>query len=480
MKKTEIVINWFRQDLRIKDNPSLNFLSNANFPILNIYIFDEKNSLHKKIGRASKFWLHHSLKNLNNLLDDKLLIFKGCAFEVIKNMTEKYRINSFSWNRCYEPWRIKRDKRIKLFLESKNINVKTFNGSLLWEPWNILKADKTPYRVFTPYYRRGCLNYDEPRKPIKSKKLILYKDNTAQLEINDLKLLPDIRWDEKLIKNWDISDEGMEKHVDNFFSYGIKDYKEGRNFPTKKSVSRLSPYIHWGLVSPNVLWHKCNEIQSDTNEINIDHFKSELAWREFSYYLLYYFPELPNKNLQSKFDKFPWIKNITFLKRWCDGLTGYPIVDAGMRELWETGYMHNRIRMLVGSFLVKNLLIDWRYGEKWFWDCLVDADLGSNSASWQWVAGTGADAAPYFRIFNPITQGQKFDKDGQYTKKFLPELKNLPPKFLFNPWELSTETLADYGVHLGKNYPFPIIDIKESRNLALKAFSTIKIRDLNE
>ena len=230
------------------------------------------------------------------------------------------------------------------------------------------------------------------------------------------------------------------------------------------------------MVSPNFLWHKCKHFDSSDNiSNNVDVFKSELGWREFSYYLLYHFKELPRKNLQGKFDKFPWLINKDYLNKWKYGLTGYPIVDAGMRELWKTGYMHNRLRMIVGSFLVKNLLIDWRKGEEWFWDCLLDADLASNSASWQWVAGTGADAAPYFRIFNPITQGEKFDEEGSYTKKFVPELKNLSPKYLFKPWLAPKEVLEKSGIELGKNYPYPIVDIKFSRTKALEAFSTIKV-----
>ena len=275
-----------------------------------------------------------------------------------------------------------------------------------------------------------------------------------------------------MIKIWDISDGGVQNSIEYFFNHGISNYKEGRNFPQKRNVSRLSPFLRWGQISPNILWYNCEQLSSDKN---VDHFKSELGWREFSYYLLYHFPILPKKNLQKKFDNFPWVQNTNFLNSWQKGKTGYPIVDAGMRELWETGYMHNRVRMIVGSFLVKNLLIDWKQGEEWFWDCLLDADLASNSASWQWVAGSGADAAPYFRIFNPVTQGQKFDKDGEYTKKFVPELKNLPSKYLFNPWETPKDILSDSGIELGKNYPLPIVDIKTSRNMALEAFSSIKV-----
>ena len=255
-----------------------------------------------------------------------------------------------------------------------------------------------------------------------------------------------------------------------FFKKGLPHYKEGRNFPAKNHVSRLSPFLHLGQISPNQAWYGSIEKHSGKN---LDHFLSELGWREFSYSLLYHFPDLPSKNLQKRFDAFPWNDDSNCLEQWKKGQTGYPIVDAGMRELWKTGYVHNRVRMIVGSFLVKNLLLHWHHGERWFWDCLVDADLANNSASWQWVAGCGADAAPYFRIFNPVTQGHKFDPDGIYTKHYLPELKNLPEKYLFSPWEAPTEILKNSGVRLGVDYPHPVVTIKDSREKALEAFSML-------
>jgi len=266
-----------------------------------------------------------------------------------------------------------------------------------------------------------------------------------------------------------------------FLKDGINNYKDGRNFPSNANVSRLSAYLHWGEISPNTIWHAVQEsfitdkTKPDLQNKNKDTFLSELGWREFSHSLLYHFPSLPTKNLQSKFDRFPWQENQKNLEAWQSGSTGYPIIDAGMRELWQTGYMHNRVRMIVGSFLVKNLLIHWHHGESWFWDTLVDADLANNSASWQWIAGCGADAAPYFRIFNPVTQGKRFDPDGDYTRKYIPELSALPDKYLFAPWEAPDIVLEEAGIELGKNYPEPICDLKLSRERALKAFSQIKV-----
>ena len=276
---------------------------------------------------------------------------------------------------------------------------------------------------------------------------------------------------------WNIGEHAAYKKLEDFIEDGLVNYKDGRNFPSQNNVSRLSPHLHFGEISPNQIWYMVDELDSSIYpERDVYHFKSEIGWREFSYSLLYYNQQLQTENLYKKFDKFPWIKDISNLQNWKRGLTGYPIVDAGMRELWETGYMHNRLRMVVGSFLVKNLLIHWNHGERWFWDCLIDADMASNSASWQWVAGSGADAAPYFRIFNPIMQGQKFDPDGSYTKKYIPELANVPLKYLFNPWDAPKSILDESGVTLGKDYPYPIVNMQQSRDLALDAFDTIRIK----
>ena len=264
--------------------------------------------------------------------------------------------------------------------------------------------------------------------------------------------------------------------MQSFLKNGVQNYSEGRNFPNKKNVSRLSPYLHWGQISPNSLWYEVNNLKN-VKDNDVEVFKSELGWREFAYYLLYHFPYIQRKNLKSNFDDFKWLEDPINFKKWSKGLTGIPIVDAGMRELWKTGYMHNRPRMIVSSFLVKNLLIHWRRGEEWFWDCLFDADAASNSASWQWVAGTGTDSTPYFRIFNPVTQGQKFDPTGEYIRTYVPELKNLPIKFLFSPWECPSEILTNLNFKLGQDYPHPIVDLKESRQRALSTYEQLRKRN---
>ena len=473
--KKGTAIHWFRQDLRLSDNPALD--SAAQYEtLIPIYILDEVNSGEFKMGAASKWWLHQSLTKLNESLDGKLLVYQGNPHEILNKLIEEQEVSYVTWNRCYELWRIDRDKEIKRNFEDKNVAVESFSASLLWEPWTISKDDGTPYRVFTPFYKKGCLNSEEPRLPAGKVDLSnLYSEDLSSDSITDLNLLPTIKWYKSFEEEWNPGEIGAEQNLNSFLDSGLLNYKEGRNFPSQEFVSRLSPHLHFGEISPNEVWYRAKTKEGISGiEKSLAHFHSELGWREFSYYLLYHFPDLPNKNFQEKFDIFPWQENEEFLALWQKGNTGYPIVDAGMRELWQTGYMHNRLRMIVGSFLVKNLLIDWRFGERWFWDCLVDADLASNSASWQWVAGSGADAAPYFRIFNPITQGLKFDPEGEYTKKYVPELRDLPNKYLFSPWEAPENILADAGIELGKNYPKPMVDLKLSRETALEAFATTK------
>jgi deoxyribodipyrimidine photo-lyase len=470
-KKT---IFWFRQDLRISDNPAL-FEAAKNGDVLAIYILDESNAGDFKIGGASKWWLHYSLERLNQSLENKLNFYCGNSREIILKLISEHQIDAVYWNRAYEPWRIREDAAIKAQIKNQKIECKSFNGSLLWEPWDVVKSDGTPYKVFTPFYRNGCLQKNPPRMPLpKPQKLALLKDEKNSAKITDLKLLPQKNWHQKMENTWQIGEKAAQTMLSDFLENGLKNYKEGRNHPNQKNVSRLSPYLHFGEVSPNQVWYgaEAKLINEDLRK-DVDHFLSELGWREFSNNLLYHFPDLARKNFQEKFDKFPWQENKVLLRAWKKGQTGYPIVDAGMRELWQTGYMHNRVRMIVGSFLVKNLLLHWHEGEDWFWDCLCDADLANNSASWQWIAGSGADAAPYFRIFNPILQGEKFDAEGEYTKRFVPELKNLPKQFLFKPWEAPEKILEAAGVVLGKTYPQPIIDMKISRDQAMLAYQTI-------
>ena len=468
--KKKINIFWFREDLRLVDNAGF-YHAASDCSVLPIYILDLVSNKEHLIGGASKVWLHESLKILNNKLHHNMLFFAGDPKEIIKKLVAEYNPEGFYWNRLYDKWSINRDKTIKKFLLDKGIKANSYNASLVVEPWKNLKDDNTPYKVFTPFYKKTYLSKELDLKLYDLPNLdnILEVSNT-KYTLDSLKLLPSLKWGKKILQNWCIGEDEAIKKLDNFLYNRAKNYKEGRNFPAKNSVSFLSPHIHFGEISPKLIWRKTKKIDMNSD---ISHFLSEVGWREFSYYLLYHFPNLPRENLQKRFNTFPWNNNKYYLDAWKKGLTGYPIIDAGMRELYQTGYMNNRVRMIVASFLVKNLLIHWHEGQKWFWECLFDADLANNSASWQWVAGSGADAAPYFRIFNPVLQAKKFDPDGEYIRKFVPELKYLENKYIFAPWEVPREILKTKNIILGLNYPNPIVDLKESRNSALKAYENL-------
>ena len=432
-----------------------------------MYIYDDSYEPQFLLGSASKAWLFRSLNELNETLDNNLKVFIGDAVNVFKKLTTKFEVSDVFCNKSYEPQQIEKDSQIKDYLSEIGINFNSSNSSLLWDTEKILKDDGTPYRVFTPFYKKGCLVSGDPRPPLPDFTPNVFQSELLISELNVLSELIDDDWDKKIKKNWHVGESAALNQLDIFLQNGIYNYKDGRNFPDNLNVSRLSPHLHFGEISPNQIWYAINE---NNNERNVSHFKSELGWREFSNNLLYFNPDFPTKNFQQKFDNFPWEFDTEIFNSWKNGITGIPIVDAGMRELSETGYMHNRLRMIVGSFLVKNLLIHWSYGAQWFWECLFDADLANNSAGWQWIAGSGADAAPYFRIFNPILQSKKFDPDGKYIKRFVPELSKLPVEFLFSPWDVKDSELLKYDFKMGEDYPFPIIDLKFSRQRALDSF----------
>ncbi len=453
------IIHWFKQDLRLSDNPGL-YEAAKHGEVLPVYILTDHDD--KNLGSASKWWLHNSLISLKKSLDGNLLVVKGNPKEILLRLVNQLKIDFIHWNRCYEPHNLQYDCE----LHNSFPDCKIYNGGLLWNPSDIIKSDGTPYRVFTHFYRKGCLeNGVVPRLPLPQPEhlRIVECDYRDEVAIASLELLPKIEWYRKLNDHWAVGESSAMELLNDFLNHRLYNYKLGRDVPSENFVSRLSPYLHFGEISPNQIWY--NAISGrDISEKNLDHFLSEIGWREFSHNLLYHSPRLQVDNLNQKFNKFPWIYDENLIKKWRRGETGYPIIDAGMRELWETGYMHNRVRMIVASFLVKNLLIDWREGEKWFWDYLVDADMANNAASWQWVAGSGADAAPYFRIFNPMTQAEKFDPNGVYIRKYLPKIAHLSDKFLFKPWTYLDEI----------DYPQPMIDLQQSREKTLTAFTSLK------
>lgn len=483
---TKRVLYWLRQDLRLKDNPALCEAVKAG-SVCPIYIFDDACAKEWSLGGARRWWLFESLKAFNADINGKLAIFQGDPLTIILRLVKQHGLGSVFWNRCYQPWQVARDTELKAKLKKQGIPIHSFNASLLWEPFQVLKADKTPYRVFTPFFKKGCLGASPPRDPLKAPGGLVLEKLAGGVPVDQLPLLPKgfsnkatpqskAGWPTKLGGHWTPSEKAAHTALRKFIDKGLAGYKDGRDRPALFHTSMLSPFLHQGQLSPNQVWYASLMAQERglVQSKDAAHFQSELGWREFSYNLLHHNPDLPTKPLNKAFAKFPWEKNTAHLGAWQQGRTGYPLVDAGMRQLWETGFMHNRLRMITASFLIKHLRIDWRLGEKWFWDCLVDADLASNSASWQWVAGCGADAAPYFRIFNPILQGQRFDPEGAYTRRWVPELKNMPDSFLFRPWLAPQETLKKAGVILGETYPHPVVLHDTARAQALQAFQSLK------
>lgn len=463
---------WFRQDLRLADNPAFFEACTNHDTVIPIYILDEQSVL----GKAQTWWLHHSLNALNHSLTTQLkltlILRKGAALEILLDLVKAADIDAIYWNRCYEPKSIERDKKIKATLQGSGIDVFSFNGSLLNEPWTISTKSGDFFKVFTPYWKTCRQVLDPP-----SEQLITHHPGSLALksdEINDWELVPSLDWASQFPQFWTPGEEGARQRLKEFIKDYLHGYKINRNIPEKNATSRLSPHLHFGEISPWTILRAVEyaKLEPHCDLAGAEHFLSELGWRDFSYYLLYHVPSLPHQNFKNLFDAFPWHNDEALLKHWQKGMTGYPIVDAGMRELWATGYMHNRVRMIVASFLTKGLFIDWRLGAEWFLDTLVDADLANNSASWQWVAGCGADAAPYFRIFNPVLQSQKFDPNGVYIRRWIPELACLNNAAIHAPWKSANAT----SIYSTINYPKPIINHSESRSKALAYYSQLKKR----
>ncbi len=459
-------IIWFRNDLRITDNAVINYSLENKRKVLPIYIYDPSAPL----GSASKWWLKKSLMSLNKSLKGNLLVFEGDPSKILLDIVKKNGIKEILWNERYSKGDINQDNEIINITKNHEVKCITFHSCLLKNPQNTLKKDATPFKVYTPFYKQQYQDMAYELFNYKTDEIDYVDcDNQEQAsKILDLAIRTE-KWHEKLHDKWAPGEAGAKEKLKVFLSNGLNGYSEGRNRPDKQHTSMLSPHIRFGEISIREIAKSVENVNTEDAEI----FYKELVWREFSYHLLYHFPHLVDTNLQKKFDKFKWLDNRDHLERWQKGMTGYPIIDAGMRQLYQTGYMHNRVRMIVGSFLVKNLMLHWSHGQEWFWDTLVDADIASNSASWQWVAGTGADAAPYFRIFNPIMQSKKFDPDGVYIKKYVHELKDIPSNIIHMPSDYDEETLKNYGLILGEDYPSPIVDLSITRERALNAFKEL-------
>jgi deoxyribodipyrimidine photo-lyase len=463
-------IVWFRQDLRCNENPALAEACNQHELIIPVYIYSRES-----LGAAQNWWLHHSLFALQNELKKlglDLYLQQGKALPILNTLVQKYEITAIYWNRCYEPQNIQRDTQIKEALKAQSIQVYSFNGSLLNEPWTIKNQQGDFFKVFTPYWKYSLRHIIFPEIPVIPPGLTTPTISSEHLD--DWQLLPKRPdWAQGFNPFWEPGEQGAQHKLQQFIEHQLYHYKKERDYPNKAATSYLSPHLHFGEISPWQIGRALTaaKLQNKTHLSNTECFLAELGWREFSYYLLYHFPKLPQQNFRPEFAAFPWQNDQSLLQSWQKGMTGFPIVDAGMRELWHTGYMHNRIRMIVASFLIKDLLIDWREGARWFLNTLLDADLANNSANWQWVAGTGADAAPYFRIFNPTLQGEKFDPHGAYVKQWIPELSQVPNQWIHKPWEAPPNTLP---ITLGKDYPLPIVNHATARAIALHYYQSIK------
>jgi len=484
---TAPIIVWLRNDLRLADHPALHQAAAEDVPVMPLYVLDEDTPGNWSLGGASRWWLHQSLTSLQTSmrhLGNDLILRRGEAAKTIAELVHQAGAAKVYCSRQFEPWAQKQEERVHTHLSSHGIELHRFAGSLLHEPDRLRTKSQQPFQVFTPFWR--ALSSQEIRvcrpEPLTLKPPLNWPESDP---LESWELCPqEPDWAGGLRQMWQPGAGGAKQRLDAFLTGKADLYHHDRDRPDLPGTSKLSPHLHFGEISPALCWHaalaKASETPSAAEGLSV--FRKELAWREFSYHLLHHWPELPSAPFRKKFANFPWqssneIRN-THLQAWQQGSTGYPIVDAGMRELWRTGWMHNRVRMIVASFLTKHLLIPWQSGEAWFWDCLVDADLASNAASWQWVAGCGADAAPYFRIFNPITQGQKFDPDGSYVRYWVPEIAQVPTKHIHAPWLCPQDILDRCNVSIGRTYPSPIVDHKEARTRALASYEYVKNSDL--
>jgi deoxyribodipyrimidine photo-lyase len=469
------VILWFRQDLRLADNPALVHAVETGRPVLPVFILDLNPAL-RPTGAASLWWLDKSLRALDSDLrarGSRLILRRGDSEAELRRLIDETGADAVFMNRLFEPDAFARDADIAHGLEAEGVTCKGWNGTLLARPGSVLNGSGQPYKVFTPFHR-ALMAAAVPPPATAAPSRLATLTGPASEDIAAWSLHP-TRPDWSGGFDWTPGEAGAAAALSAFIARGLKSYSTGRDIPAEAATSRLSPHLHFGEISP---WRAVGAVRSAASEglvpaVEAEKFVAEIDWREFSTHLLHAFPQIADTAFRPEYDAMPWRDDPEGLKAWKRGWTGYPVVDAGMRELWTTGYMHNRVRMIVASFLVKHLLIDWREGEQWFRDTLVDADLASNVQNWQWVAGSGADASPYFRIFNPIIQGRKFDADGRYVRRWVPELRGVPDRWLHAPWTAPPEVLRDARVSLGPDYPRPIVDHETARKRALDALATV-------
>lgn len=473
---------WFRDDLRLADNPALDAAVKSGAPVTALYVLDDESTGLRPMGGASRWWLSNALEALAADCKAIGLPFaarRGRAADVVREAIDEAGADSAFWNRRYAAEDREIDAGLKASLREDGLSVESFNGRLLNEPWEVRSKAGGPLKVFSAYWRAACAR-GAPAAPLPKPGRTKLAPGPALKgeEIRSFGLEPSgPDWAQGLREAWEPGEDGARKALERFLDEGLKGYATERDRPDREGTSRLSPHLAFGEVSPRQLWHAVERAAAEglASAKDVETFRAELGWREFNHHLLHHWPDLATENFQKRYDDFPWGRpNAAHAKAWRKGLTGYPIVDAGMRQLWTTGWMHNRVRMIAASFLIKDLMIHWREGEAWFWDTLVDADPANNPANWQWVAGSGADAAPYFRVFNPSTQGEKFDPKGDYVRAFVPELAEMPAKWIHTPWEAPADVLRQAGVELGRDYPKPIVDHADARRRALAAFEKLK------
>ena len=476
-----ITIVLFRQDLRLHDHPALTAAAQRG-AVIPVFVLDDEACGDWALGGASRWWLKQSLMNLGSTIAQsggELILRRGDTLTALIDIQSQSGADAIYFSRQYQPWSAATEKSINDTFSGNGVEVKRYSGTLLHEPGSVLTGSGTGFKVFTPFWRAALKL--PVATPLPSPSVNWSNAVSSSEDLNSWVLdpaedagVPD--WAAGWEDIWEPGEDGAHNALEAFLDAPVAHYSEGRDLPARRYTSRLSPHLKFGEISPRQVWASAQQRKLSAPQWTsaIDKFLAEIGWREFCYQLIDLFDAMPDRPFKDQFAGFPWDNSEEHLKAWQRGMTGYPIVDAGMRELWQTGFMHNRVRMIVASFLTKHLLVHWLEGERWFWDCLLDADIASNACSWQWVAGSGADAAPYFRIFNPIAQGQKFDPEGEYVKRWCPELTDMPKKFVHAPWEAPAMTLASAGVELGKTYPEPIVDHKTARQGALDAYEVIK------